>query len=165
MIFHKFNVLQRLDLVVLLVFSSIGMTLAFADTHVVIMPGGGTSNNCSYTETCFTPSILSISPGNTVTWSNSDNVAHSVVSGLPYAKPTGTVFDSGDIAPGKTYSFTFQDAGTYKYFDKIDKWMVGEVIVVSAQPSPAVPEFGALAGLTVLVSIIGVIVLTRTMKS
>jgi len=158
--------LQRLALVVLLVFSSgIGMTLAFADTHVIIMPGGGTSNNCSYTETCFNPSILSISPGNTVTWANGDNVEHSVVSGLPYAKQTGTVFDSGAIAPGKTYSFTFQDPGTYKYFDKVDKWMVGEVTVVSAQPSPAVPEFGTISGLTVLVSMIGVIVLTRTLKS
>jgi plastocyanin len=160
--------LQKFVIVILLASSiCVVMPLAFADTRqVVIMPGTGTSNNCSYTETCTNPSILSISPGDSVTWTNSDNVAHSVVSGLPYATQTGTVFDSGIIPPGTTYSFTFQDVGTYKYFDRVDKWVVGEVIVVSTLPSPTVPEFGTLVGLTIVTSIIGVIVLTRTfMKS
>jgi plastocyanin len=135
---------------------------AFADTsQVSIIPGSGSSDYCSGTTTCFTPSILSISPGNNVTWTNNDNVEHTILSGLPYANQTGTIFDSDIITPGKTYSFTFRDAGVYKYFDKIDKWMVGEVIVVSYQPPPAVPEFGTLARLVVLISITGVIVLTR----
>jgi len=129
---------------------------------IIIMPGGGTSNNCSYSETCFSPSILSISPGDTVTWANGDNVVHSTVSGLPYVKPAGTIFDSGTIAPGKTFSFTFYNPGTYKYFDLVDRWMVGEVIVVSTQQSPTVPEFGSTAGLIVIVSITGVIAISRT---
>ena len=134
--------------------------------QISIIPGAGSSDYCSETITCFTPSILNISPGDIVTWTNNDNVDHTVLSGMPYANHTGTIFDSGTIAPGKTYSFTFQDAGMYKYFDKVDKWMVGEVIVVSSQPSPAVPEFAALARLVALVSIMGAIVLTRTfMKS
>lgn len=135
----------------------------FADTvQVVIIPGAGSSDYCSGTGTCFTPSIVNISSGDTVTWINNDNVGHSVTSGLPYGSQTGTVFDSGTIAPGKTYSFTFQDPGTFKYFDKGSKWMVGEVIVgPSTQASPAVPEFGTLAGLVVLASITGTIVLTR----
>lgn len=136
----------------------------YADTaQVIIIPGSGSSDYCSGTNTCFTPSILNISPGDTVTWTNNDNVGHTVTSGLPYVGQTGTVFESDTIAPGKIYSFTFQDTGTYKYFDKTYKWMVGEVIVgPSTQVSPTVPEFGTLARLVVLASIIGVIAISRT---
>jgi predicted secreted protein with PEFG-CTERM motif len=77
----------------------------------------------------------------------------------------GNIFDSGTIAPGKTYSFTFQDAGTYKYSDKVDKWMVGEVIVrPSNQPSPAVPEFGTLAGMIIVISMICVVIISRKFR-
>jgi predicted secreted protein with PEFG-CTERM motif len=139
---------------------------AFANTALVnIIPGSGPSDYCAETATCFTPSILHISPGDTVTWTNNDNVDHTIVNGMPYANQRGTIFDSGTILPGKTFSFTFYDPGTYIYSDKIDRWMVGKVIV-EYQPSPAVPEFGTMSGLVVLVSIIGVIILTRTfMKS
>lgn len=139
---------------------------AFANTSQVnIIPGAGPSDYCSETATCFTPSILSISPGDTVTWTNSDNVDHIVVSGLPYAKQTVTMFDSGVIAPGKTYSFTFQDAGTYRYSDKVYKWMVGEVIVKPLiQPSSAVPEFGTLSEMIITISIIGVVIISRKFR-
>lgn len=150
-----------------LVFGIIAMVpSAFANTfQVTIIPGAGPSEYCSETATCFTPSILSISPGDTVTWVNNDNVDHIVVSGLPYAKQTRTIFDSGVIAPGKIYSFTFQDAGTYRYSDKIDKWMVGEVIVRPfAQTSPAVPEFGALSEMIIMISIIGAVIISRKFK-
>jgi len=139
---------------------------AFADTaQVIIIPGAGPSNYCSQTATCFTPSILNISPDDTVTWINNDNVDHTVVSGLPYANQIGIIFDSGTIAPGKTYSFTFQDAGTYKYSDKVDKWMVGEVTVrPSNHPSPAVPEFSTLAGMIIVISIIWAVIISRKFR-
>ena len=136
---------------------------AFAYTGIVnIIPGAGTSNHCSETSTCFNPSILHISVGDTVSWTNSDNVNHTVVSGLPYASQRGAIFDSDIIKPGNTYSFTFYDAGEYKYSDKVNRYMVGEIIVESNHGSPAVPEFGTLAGMIILVSIIGVVVISRS---
>ena len=139
---------------------------AFAGTsQVSIIPGAGPSNYCSQTATCFTPSILNISPGDTVTWTNNDNVDHTIVSGLPYANQIGTIFDSGTIAPGKTYSFTFQDAGTYKYSDKVDKWMIGEVTVRPFnQTSHTVPEFGTMAGMIIVISIVCVVIISRKFR-
>jgi predicted secreted protein with PEFG-CTERM motif len=135
------------------------MPPAFANTaQVSIIPGSGPSNFCSETATCFTPSILSISPGDTIMWTNNDNVDHVVVNGLPYSTQLGSTFDSDTISPGKTYSFTFYNTGTYKYSDKVDKWMVGEVIVVSTQPSSSVPEFGHITLLVLAISIVSTII-------
>jgi plastocyanin len=139
---------------------------AFAATvQVTIMPGSGAGKDCAGTVTCFNPSIVDIAPGDTVTWTNADNTAHDLTDGMPYGNQTGVLFDSGVIAPATTYSFTFQNPGTVNYFDKDAKWMVGQVIVEpSTVTSSTVPEFGNLAGLIVLVSIVGVVAVTRAVK-
>ncbi|VVB96372.1 Cupredoxin-like domain protein [uncultured archaeon] len=56
----------------------------------------------------FTPGTLNITSGTTVTWTNDDTVAHTVTS------VTG-VFDSGSINPGATYSYTFNQTGSFEY--------------------------------------------------
>lgn len=56
----------------------------------------------------FTPNIVEISKGTTVIWTNDDGVGHTVTS------ITGA-FDSGNIDPGKTYSYTFNQAGPFEY--------------------------------------------------
>ena len=139
---------------------------SFADTfQVSIIPGSGPSEFCAETATCFNQSILNISPGDTVMWTNNDNVDHVIVDGLPYATQRGTLFDSGTISPGKTYSFTFYNAGMYKYSDKIDRWMVGEVDVRPIQSSSAVPEFGPIAVLVLAVSIISIITASKMIRT
>ena len=138
---------------------------SFAEIYQVsIIPGSGPGKFCADTNTCFTPSILNISPGDNVTWTNNDNVDHNVVSGMPYATQRGAIFDSGTIAPGMTYSFTFYNAGTYKYSDKIDRWMVGEVDVRPIQSSSAVPEFGPIVILIFTISIISTIIVSRKIR-
>ncbi|MCE8425591.1 MAG: cupredoxin domain-containing protein [Candidatus Methanoperedens sp.] len=57
----------------------------------------------------FVPGTVGISMGTTVIWTNNDGVQHTVTS-----VPKGA-FDSGPIDPGKTYSYTFNQAGTFEY--------------------------------------------------
>ena len=52
----------------------------------------------------------------------------------------------------------------FRYFATDTKWMVGEVIVGPSNASPAVPEFGSLAELVVLASIVGAVVVTRAIR-
>ena len=138
---------------------------SFAATfQVSIIPGSGPSKFCAETATCFNQSILNISPGDTVMWTNNDNMDHTLVDGLPYAAQRGTIFDSGVIAPGKAYSFTFYNAGVYKYSDKIDRWMVGEINVRPIQSSSAVPEFGSIAVSILAVSIVSTIVASKMFR-
>lgn len=76
----------------------------------------------------YDPSTLTVSVGTTVTWTNKDNVVHSVTSGTPGA-PDG-IFDSGSMANGTTFSYTFNTAGTHPYYCvPHSSTMTGQVIV------------------------------------
>ena len=48
----------------------------------------------------------------------------------------GGKFDSGDIAPGGTYSVTFQTPGTYRYYCKHHQGMEGTIVVGAGGPAP-----------------------------
>jgi predicted secreted protein with PEFG-CTERM motif len=87
--------------------------------------------------------------GGTVTWENVDNAAHTVTSGSPSDGPDG-VFDSSLImAPMqgvvKTFSHTFDDAGTYDYFCMVHPWMQGSVIVEDEAAADAAAADAAAA--------------------
>lgn len=62
----------------------------------------------------FTPPTLEVQAGTVVTWTNKSDLVHTVTSGTP-DNPDG-MFDSGDIEPGETYTYTFNNPGTYDYF-------------------------------------------------
>ena len=71
----------------------------------------------------FSPSTLTVGAGTTVTWTNSDSAAHTIVS------DTGGVFESPSIANGKTYSYTFNTPGTYSYHCGIHPSMKATIVV------------------------------------
>lgn len=72
----------------------------------------------------FSPINVSISAGTTVTWTNNDSATHQVES-------DGNLSDllSGEIAPGQTYTFTFNQTGTYTYHCKIHPSMTAQIVV------------------------------------
>ncbi len=84
--------------------------------------GGGSTVSMQYNR--FNPSALTISRGTTVTWTNRDNVTHTVTSS------TGA-FNSGDVTSGKSFSYTFSAAGTFDYYCKYHQsmGMTGTVVV------------------------------------
>lgn len=74
----------------------------------------------------FAPSSITVAVNATVIWTNQDRgVVHNVVS------TSETSFNSGDINPGATWSFTFTNPGTYTYFCSYHPWMTGSVTVAS----------------------------------
>lgn len=65
----------------------------------------------------FAPSTLTVKAGTKVTWTNNDSAPHTVTSTdgpSTSASATGS-FDSGQMASGDSFSFTFAKAGTYYY--------------------------------------------------
>jgi plastocyanin len=70
----------------------------------------------------FSPDQLDVEVGDTVTWTNTDSVAHTSTSDR-------SGWDSGIVAPGGRFSFAFQTPGTYQYHCAIHPGMVGTVVV------------------------------------
>jgi len=71
----------------------------------------------------YVPNPLTISPGTTVTWTNADTIPHTTTSN------TAGVFDSGTMAAGATFSFTFANRGTFDYHCTFHPGMVASVVV------------------------------------
>ncbi len=120
----------------------LGVAPAFGQTtneiDMVQGAGASASANCVTANNCFSPNPLTVTPGTTVTWKNTDTVSHYVTSGKPSDETTGSVFDSGNlIKPGSTYQFTFANAGTFDYFCSVHPWMTGQVIVGAASTTPS----------------------------
>jgi len=70
----------------------------------------------------YDPANLSVASGTTVTWTNEDSVPHTVTS-------DDGVWDSGAIAPGGTFTYTFEQAGTFAYHCTIHPNMEASVEV------------------------------------
>ncbi|MGY5149804.1 MAG: plastocyanin/azurin family copper-binding protein [Candidatus Nitrosopumilus sp. bin_68KS] len=95
---------------------------------IVSIPAGAAVPGCEETNECYLPYEISVSVGQTVTWSNDDSAAHTVSSGTVNAGVTG-VFDSGLFMSGSTFEHTFEKAGKYDYFCMVHPWMTGIVTV------------------------------------
>ncbi|HKT46280.1 MAG TPA: cupredoxin family copper-binding protein [Candidatus Acidoferrales bacterium] len=70
----------------------------------------------------FGPQTLTVPAGTTVTWTNRDDIPHSVVS-------TEGAFKSRALDTDDKFSFTFAKAGTYSYFCGLHPKMTGKVVV------------------------------------
>ena len=84
--------------------------------------GGSTLNTISMKNAVFSPSSLQVNIGATVTWINDDNMVHTVTA------DNGS-FNSGDIAPGSRFSYTFSSTGTVSYHCSHHSGMTGTIIV------------------------------------
>ena len=78
---------------------------------------------------CFTPNVLTVQKGTTVTWKNEDSIPHmiSLLNGK---------FDSGVIAQGDQVSHTFDQTGSFEYQCFIHPWTTGKIIVKFSNKEP-----------------------------
>jgi amicyanin len=79
----------------------------------------------------FEPKELHIKAGTKVTWTNEDDIPHTVVS-PPQIR-------SQPLDTDQAYSFTFARPGTYKYFCSLHPHMTGLVVVEAATDSNPKP--------------------------
>ncbi len=72
----------------------------------------------------YQPANMQVRVGTTVTWTNQDNVPHSITfkNGMK---------DSGLLSQGQSFSYTFNTPGTYQYSCTVHPYMVATVTVVS----------------------------------
>ena len=70
----------------------------------------------------FQPASLQIAAGSSVTWTNADSTAHTVTS-------DSGAFDSGQLAPGATFTQMFMTPGTFTYHCQIHPFMTATIVV------------------------------------
>jgi plastocyanin len=70
----------------------------------------------------FGPGTITVTAGTTVTWTNRDDIPHTVVS-------TDGVFKSKVMDTDEKFSYTFTKPGSFPYFCSIHPKMTGKVMV------------------------------------
>jgi plastocyanin len=102
--------------------------VALLATLVVAPVGSAATKGVSIKRSSFSPATVNITAGDTIRWRNDDTHNHQVVS------TTGT-FASPVLRPGRTYSFKFDVAGTYRYRDALVPTSIGTIKVAGAPPA------------------------------
>ncbi|HUB11601.1 MAG TPA: cupredoxin family copper-binding protein [Acetobacteraceae bacterium] len=70
----------------------------------------------------FVPPLLRVKAGTTVTWTNHDDIPHSIV--CPALSVHSDAMDTNE-----SFSFTFTKAGTFTYMCGLHPFMHGQVVV------------------------------------
>jgi plastocyanin len=79
----------------------------------------------------FSPPDLMVNVGDTVTWTNTDDAPHNVMSTDGPAS-----FGSDTLQKGATFSYTFTTPGTYKYVCTFHPGMSASVTAMAVAPPP-----------------------------
>lgn len=80
-------------------------------------------SNISIVHGKFRPKNVTVKVGTTLTWTNNSDVQESVTSDVP------GVFDSGLLASGATWKYTFAQAGVFPYHSTGSPDIYGSVTV------------------------------------
>jgi plastocyanin len=78
----------------------------------------------------FNPRQLTVKAGATVSWTNEDDIPHTVAA-------VNREFKSKAMDTGDAYSFTFTTPGTFAYFCSLHPHMTGTIVVEAATGSNA----------------------------
>jgi plastocyanin len=127
---------------------------AYAEDYIIEIPFGAYNPELNTpAEVWYDPTVINVKVGDTITWLNKDKEGHTVTSGQSagrfgwmsqkqggFGVPDG-IFDSGRFMPNDSWTYTFEDAGTFSYFCTFHPWMEG--IVNAEQTIPDFPHDAA----------------------
>ena len=99
---------------------STGLLLATVAERVKAAPAPAASVEIA--NFTFKSQALTVKSGTTVTWTNADDIPHTVVS-------KNGVFKSKVLDSGDKFSFTFAKPGQFGYFCSLHPHMTGTIIV------------------------------------
>jgi plastocyanin len=105
---------------------SIWAPFAFAAASVRMVEGSATNIN----SWSFMPAEVTMSAGETVTWTNGGSLAHT-------ATADDGAFDTDLVQPGDSANVTLSTPGTYAYHCTPHPWMKGMITVAAAAGAPA----------------------------
>ena len=106
---------------------SLPLTLDAADLTPPACGAAAATTEIKLSDLGFDPASITIQAGATVTWRNTGEFDHSVQS----APDSPLQFDSGPLRPGEEFTQTFDQPGSYPYFDGLFPDNVGAIEVIA----------------------------------
>lgn len=82
------------------------------------------TNEVEIEDMAFKPADITIKKGTTVTWTNKDSLSHTVTETDSQTGP-----NSSPLSQDESYTFTYNQAGTFTYHCSIHPEMTGKVVV------------------------------------
>ena len=95
---------------------------ALAAALMAAAPAWAADTEVKISNFTFDPPQMTVKAGTKVTWSNDDDIPHTVTS-------TTLAFKSAALDTDDKFSFTFTTPGTYKYFCSLHPHMTGTIVV------------------------------------
>lgn len=128
------------------------MRYSYAEEVTIDIPFGAYSPELNTpAEVWYDPQTVTVMVGDTVTWINNDIEGHTVTSGKSsgrfgwmdkdFGTPNG-MFDSDRFMPNESWSYKFEESGTFSYFCTIHPWMDGVITVKESQVDYPHDAFG-----------------------
>jgi Icc protein len=104
-------------------FHDVNHPIAITDLPLDDAPEASGGNHDLFVDNfSFTPATASVPVGATVTWTNRDDIPHTIVS-------TEQKFKSPVLDTDQRFAHAFDTAGTYRYFCSIHPKMTGQIVV------------------------------------
>ena len=98
------------------------MPVALAAALLAAAPAAPPSHTVTIASFAFSPKVLTVNAGDSVTFVNKDQEAHTVVA-------TNRAFSSSGLDTNDAWTVRLTKPGTYDYFCSLHPYMKGELIV------------------------------------
>jgi hypothetical protein len=105
----------------------IDIPLVFAEEVITILPGAQDHDRPRFLDISFYP----LEKGKELTWFNDDDVSHRIIINSTEENNNSTTLlaDSEIIEPENSYTYTFEEEGTYLFSSPTHPWIKGTVFV------------------------------------
>lgn len=124
---------------------SVALALVCAPSLIGAQPAAAATHSITISNYAFSPAAVTITAGDTVTWTNQDHAPHNVTTTSSPVAVHGSTMQKG-----QSWSYTFTTPGTYAYICSIHPDMEATLTVVAAVAAAPATTTAAAARTTVV---------------
>lgn len=112
--------IKNKKIVVLAVSALLAVLAVIIAVYFLVLPARDSqvSGRVSVTENGFLPQTIEVKEGQSVTWTNAGEGLYYVLGDAPEEGSVAGFDSGGSLHPGDTFTYKFEESGTYTYHDR-----------------------------------------------